>query len=56
LEEIEGNNAAADAITDTAENSLASKEDTKALPFWVWIVVVAGVVAVAIVVIVRKRR
>jgi len=57
LEEIAVNNSAADAIDDTAENSLVSNKDAKVLPFWVWIVIGAGVVVgVAVVVIIRKRR
>jgi len=58
LEEIAGNDSAADAIADTAENSLVSNKDAKTLPFWVWIVIGAGVVVVvvAVVVIVKKKR
>ena len=57
LEEIAVNNSAADAFADKADNSLVSNEDAKALPFWVWIVISAGVVVgVGVVVIVRKRK
>jgi len=57
LEEIAINNFSVEANADTAENSLVRNEDAKALPFWVWIIVGVGVVAVVgIVVILRKRR
>jgi len=55
LEEIAVNNVAADAIADTAENSMVSKDDAKTLPFWVWIVICVGVVA-GVVIVVRKRK
>jgi len=55
LEEIAVNNSAADAIADTAKNSIVSKEEAKALPFWVWIVIGAGVVVGVVVILILKK-